>query len=195
MRISNDDREVAAQLLQQALVQGRITIAELDERLATVYAARYADELDAPFADLPMSPAATTALPSAQPPVPVASWPAVSDDSDRIVLSVGWGTLRRDGRWSVPARLAVEIGPGTAILDCSQAVVPAVVDLRVTVKSGTLKLIVGQGMTADINGVTARSGTARSKVDGVADPRYPHFVLHGTVGAGTVVVRRSRSGG
>lgn len=201
VRISNDDREAAAQLLQQALVQGRITLAELDERLATVYAARYADELEPPFADLPQTPGGAlpvhqqVALRPAELPATVRSGPPVADTGDRVVLSVGWGTLKRDGRWSVPQRLTVEVGAGTIVLDCTEAVVPPYVDLQVAVRSGTLKVILAPGMTADINGVSARSGSARSKVDGVADARYPHFVVRGTVGAGTVLVRRPRFGG
>ena len=53
IRISDADRERAAARLQQALAEGRITLDELEERLAVVYAARYAADLLPPFADLP----------------------------------------------------------------------------------------------------------------------------------------------
>jgi hypothetical protein len=53
IRISDADRERAAGRLQQALTEGRITFDELEERLAAVYAARYAADLLPPFADLP----------------------------------------------------------------------------------------------------------------------------------------------
>jgi len=53
VRISDADRERAAQRLQQALVEGRITLNEMDERMAEVYAARFAGDLEGPFADLP----------------------------------------------------------------------------------------------------------------------------------------------
>lgn len=97
----------------------------------------------------------------------------------------------RDGRWPVPARLSVEVRSGTALLDFSQAQIPyRVVTIDVRVKSGTVKLILAPGMTADIDGVSTRSGTARSKVNAIPDPSYVHFVLSGTVGSGTLVVRR-----
>lgn len=188
VRIADADREAAARLLQQALSEGRITLAELDERLRQVYGARFSDELEAPFADLPQSPV-TGSLPAVRPSVAVAALP--SDDAEVMVLATGWGTVKRDGRWAVPARLRVEVGSGTAVLDCTQAVVAhRVVTIEVAVKSGTCKLILAPGMTADIDGVATRSGSARSKVDAVPDLLAPHFVLSGTVGSGTLVVRR-----
>jgi hypothetical protein len=53
LRISDADRERAAERLQTAMAEGRITFTELDERLAAVYAARYEAELLPPLADLP----------------------------------------------------------------------------------------------------------------------------------------------
>ena len=53
LRISDADRERAAQRLHTALSEGRITLSELEERLAVVYAARYEADLRPPLADLP----------------------------------------------------------------------------------------------------------------------------------------------
>ena len=53
VRISDSDRERAAERLDQAFAEGRITVAELEERVAAVYAALYAAELRPPLADLP----------------------------------------------------------------------------------------------------------------------------------------------
>lgn len=190
VRISDTDRERGAQLLQQALTEGRISIVELDERMRQVYEARFADELEVPFADLPTSPGATV-TPAVRTGAALVPHPAAAPDGDVVTLSTGWGTVRRDGRWPVPAGLHVEVGSGTALLDCTEAQIPhRVVTVDVRVKSGTVKLILAPGMTADIDGVRTRSGSARSKVDAIPDPQYPHFVLSGTVGSGTLVVRR-----
>ncbi|TNC21681.1 DUF1707 SHOCT-like domain-containing protein [Amycolatopsis alkalitolerans] len=53
MRASNADRERVAQLLHNALSEGRITVQELEERLDTVYAAKTLKDLEPPVADLP----------------------------------------------------------------------------------------------------------------------------------------------
>lgn len=191
VRISDADRERGAQLLQQALTEGRISIVELDERMQQIYQARFADELEVPFADLPMSPGAAATLPVVRPGAAAVPHPAAAPDGDVVTLSTGWGTVKRDGRWAVPPRLSVEVGSGSAVLDCTEALVPhRVVTIDVRVKSGTLKVILAPGMTADVDGVRTRSGTARSKVDAVPDPLHPHFVLSGSVGSGTLVVRR-----
>ncbi|MTD59343.1 DUF1707 domain-containing protein [Amycolatopsis sp. RM579] len=59
MRASNADRERVAQILHNALSEGRINVEELEQRLDTVYAAKTLEELEPPVSDLPdVSPAA-----------------------------------------------------------------------------------------------------------------------------------------
>lgn len=106
IRISDADRERAAQRLHTALAEGRITVSELEERLSAGYAARYESELDPPLADLPGAPVAPTTpagltIPTDKP----------------LVLKSGMGTIKRNGMWTVPARLRVQSAMGTAVLD------------------------------------------------------------------------------
>jgi hypothetical protein len=56
MRASDADRERVAQILHGALAEGRITMAELEERLTTVYAAKTLTDLEPVTADLPTTP-------------------------------------------------------------------------------------------------------------------------------------------
>jgi hypothetical protein len=53
VRAGDQDRERVAARLQEASGEGRLTLAETEERLATVYAATYLDELDGVTGDLP----------------------------------------------------------------------------------------------------------------------------------------------
>jgi len=55
LRASNAEREKAVQLLQHAVGEGRITMAEFEERATTAYAAKTRAELDELTADLPRS--------------------------------------------------------------------------------------------------------------------------------------------
>lgn len=55
LRASDAEREKAVQTLQRALGEGRITMAEFEERAAAAYAARTRAELDVLTADLPRS--------------------------------------------------------------------------------------------------------------------------------------------
>ena len=180
IRISDADREHAAGRLQQALAEGRITLTELEERLAAVYAARYAADLLPPFADLPPVGAAPAA-PSCLPLLPA---------GEPLVLRTGTGTLRRGGAWTVPPSIRVQAGLGTVVLDFCDTDVPAAVEVDVTTAGGTVKLLVPDGATADTDGVSCSWGgevsctLARRPVDG-----HPHFRVSGSVKMGTVVVR------
>lgn len=57
MRVSDEQREQAAQELREHFAAGRLTEDELDERVRAVYDAKTEDELRAVRADLPMLPA------------------------------------------------------------------------------------------------------------------------------------------
>lgn len=68
LRIGDFERQAAASQLQQHFAAGRITWDELDERLASAYAARTRVDLDALFTDLPMlAPPQGATAPAAQP--------------------------------------------------------------------------------------------------------------------------------
>ncbi|WP_134667616.1 MULTISPECIES: DUF1707 SHOCT-like domain-containing protein [Amycolatopsis] len=53
LRASDGDRERVAETIQAAGSDGRLTLEEVEERLRTVYATRYTDELGELTADLP----------------------------------------------------------------------------------------------------------------------------------------------
>ncbi|QWF79558.1 DUF1707 SHOCT-like domain-containing protein [Amycolatopsis sp. CA-230715] len=65
LRASDAERERIAQLVERAGADGRLTLAEIEERLGRVYAARYTDELTELTADLPepAPPAARRGVP------------------------------------------------------------------------------------------------------------------------------------
>src|SRR4029077_8982079 len=66
VRISDTDRDRAAEVLREAHAQGRITVDELDERLTSVYSAKTFAELTPVTRDLPATPdpAATAGAPA-----------------------------------------------------------------------------------------------------------------------------------
>lgn len=53
LRTSDSEREQVAEILRAAMAEGRLNLAEGEERLGSVYAARYRDELAPLTADLP----------------------------------------------------------------------------------------------------------------------------------------------
>jgi hypothetical protein len=53
LRAADADRERVASLIQAAGGEGRLSLEEVEDRLSTVYATKYTDELDGLTADLP----------------------------------------------------------------------------------------------------------------------------------------------
>ncbi|OLT11297.1 hypothetical protein BJF78_27135 [Pseudonocardia sp. CNS-139] len=183
MRISNADRERAAERLNTALAEGRITLGELEERLAVVYAAKYEADLRPPLADLPGAEAVLPAAAVAPPVIPA--------DAPPVVLRAGMSTIKRSGAWDVPPRLRVQSAMGSVVLDFCDTVIPyPVVDVEVDLGAGSAKLLVPDDATANVDGVVASMGTVKSSLPSVQRPGVPHFVVHGRAGMGSVTVRR-----
>ena len=175
LRISDADRERAAQRLHTALAEGRITIAELEERIAVVYAARYETDLRPPLADLPSDA-----------PLPVAA--AIGPP---VVLRTGMGSIKRAGPWKVPPRIRVLSGMGSVVLDFCDADNPhPVVEVELNLGAGSAKLLVPDDATADVDNLVAGMGSVRSTVPSTPERGRPHFVVHGRAAIGEVRIRR-----
>ena len=104
IRLSDADRERAATRLHEALAEGRITVTELEERLSTVYAARYEGDLRPPLADLPGG------QPAAQEPVAVPS-------GEPVVLRAGMSTLKRSGEFPSLVTHMIAVGERSGQLE------------------------------------------------------------------------------
>jgi Domain of unknown function (DUF1707) len=180
-RISDADRERAANVLHRAMGEGRITLTELEERLGVVYAARYEAELLPPLADLPGG-AEVIAKPSAV---------ALPVEDQPVVLKAGMSTIRRSGAWEVPRRLRVQSGMGSVVLDFCDAVIPHdVVDIEVHLGAGSAKLLVPDEATANVDGIVADMGSVKCSVPSLRRAGVPHFVVHGRAGMGSITIRR-----
>lgn len=70
MRAGDADRSKVVETLGRHLAEGRLTVAEFDERTAQAHAAVYLDQLPALLADLPGDP-----KPAPRPAPRPASWP------------------------------------------------------------------------------------------------------------------------
>ncbi|MEV2267418.1 DUF1707 SHOCT-like domain-containing protein [Nonomuraea africana] len=106
LRAGDSDRDRVAQILRNAVGEGRISTDELGERLDRAYAARTCGELDGIVADLPST--------DAHPPAP-----------DILRLSTGWArSVKQVGHWVVPPRIEVECGWGTVRINFMRAHCP-----------------------------------------------------------------------
>lgn len=152
LRASDADRDRVADVLREALAEGRLTPAEHAERIEAVYEARTLGELEPITEDLPTggppSPHRTAHLdrppPGGSQPVPARSAPpAVAVFSE----------VKRTGRWRVPGRSSAWAVFGAVRLDLSEAVLaePEVTIHAVSV-FGSINIELPEGIDAQGGG-------------------------------------------
>ncbi|MFI0479600.1 DUF1707 domain-containing protein [Actinomadura sp. 9N215] len=153
LRASDADRDRIIELLRAAVADGRLDPVEFDERLDAALAARTIDALAPLVADLVAAPGdgaltLPSARPSAEPPV------------ELLTIKARHGSVRREGRWTLPHRLALRTVWCDVMLDLTSAVRSApelVIELRVS--GGNVELILAPGMVVDANDLSVRHST------------------------------------
>ncbi|MER7740149.1 DUF1707 domain-containing protein [Streptomyces sp. NPDC096538] len=128
LRASDADRDRIADLLREALAEGRLTADEHAERVEGVLAAKTVGELDAFIQDLPAAHQ-RRAAPSSVPGRPTGGvFPADPDDNVVAVFSAA----ARKGRWRTGRRIhayavfgSVEIDLSEALFDHQQVMIKA----------------------------------------------------------------------
>src|ERR687897_974994 len=103
LRISDADRNGTLRRLHNAVALGLIDIDEFEERSALVSQARLHTDLEALVGDLPGPGAIVTSA------------------TDRVELRGVLGSLKRQGEWIVPTRLALVRRMGSIDLDLTKA--------------------------------------------------------------------------
>ncbi len=173
MRASDADRERVAELLHEAVTDGRLTLEEHSERIEAVYQARTLGELTSFTRDL---------LPPEQQPFKI----------DARSLVALFGSQRREGRWVVPAKLPVAALFGTVELDLRQAILQRKhITLDVSALCGRLRLIVPDGVEVRVTGRAVLS-TARDARRQDLPEEGPLVEVTGTLLLGSVKVVRPK---
>jgi hypothetical protein len=171
LRASDAERERTADRLRQATGDGRLTVEELDERLAAVYAARTRAELEPLTADLPDEPAGhePAIAGSRARRVPVrpgeggASW---------IVAIMGGND--RKGRWRVGRACRVVNVMGGSDLDLNDAELASnEVTMTVVSLMGGSDIYVPDGMNVDVMKIGIMGGNDVDLGDEQPDPGGP----------------------
>jgi hypothetical protein len=190
MRVSDADRDRVADVLREAVGQGRITFEELDERLGLVYSARTYADLETVTRDLP-GPGAV---------MPPGTWSA-GYPPDRIGGSPGtnyslaiMSGARRRGTWVVPRTYVAVAIMGSVQLDLRQARFsePEVTIQAYTVMGG-IEIIVPEDIEVDVGGIGIMAGFDHS-ANGEGIPGAPRLKVTGLALMGAVDVRRKPAG-
>jgi len=176
-RVSDADRNGTLRRLHNAVALGLIDIEEFEERSAHVSTARLQAELDILVDDLPGPGAIVTSA------------------ADRVELRGVMGSLKRQGEWTVPSRLALVRRFGSVDLDLTRArFAGPIVVIELDLKFGSLDLRLPDGASASIDDVEVVVGSAHDhRADAPAEGR-PHVVLTGKVVCGSVDIRGPRRG-
>lgn len=191
IRLSDAERDAAAEVLRDAYAEGRLDLGEFEDRLSLVHDARVRADLPPVLADLPGQPT-HDGLPSA-------------------VLTAVLRDIRRTGRWELPSSLTVLVRGGTALLDLRSATIRSDrVEIDVRIAGGRVVVIVPDGVDVEVrDGLTvlgtrsdatspARAGAVRAAGRGVTGAAgrghpgagaLPRVVVGGAVIAGQLVVR------
>jgi Domain of unknown function (DUF1707) len=151
LRASDADRDRVIELLRAAVADGRLDQAEFDERLDAALAARTIDALAPLTADLIAAPASGGAL-----TLPLAVTPA-EPAAELLTIDERHGSVRRDGRWTLPHRLALRTAWCDVMLDLTSAVRSGpelIIELRV--RGGDVELVLAPGMVVDANELSVR---------------------------------------
>ena len=183
MRVSDSDREQAADVLREAAGHGRISMDELDERLELAYAAKTYADLAAVTRDLPGP---------AQAPGPVQ--PAMAGrigGTPRSKFSVAiLSGARRKGRWVVPRNYVGVAVMGGIELDLREAQFsePEVTIHAYTLMGG-IEITVPEDVDVDVSGIAFMGGFDHN-ASGPGVPGAPRVRVIGFALMGGVDVRR-----
>ncbi|OUC95547.1 DUF1707 SHOCT-like domain-containing protein [Streptosporangium minutum] len=185
LRASDADRDRVIELLHAAVADGRLDPVEFDERLDAALAARTIDALTPLITDLIAVPGGDGAL-----TLPFAGTP-VEPPAELLTIKERHGSVRRDGRWTLPHRLALRTAWCDVMLDLTNAVRSApelVIELRVN--GGNVELVLAPGMVVNANELSVRhSMVAISGDAGGNTPETLHVRLVGRMRHGRLATR------
>ena len=185
MRVSDSDREQAADVLREAAGQGRISLDELDERLESAYAAKTYADLAAVTHDLPTS--GRMPVPPVQGPAQVSRIGGTPGSTFSVAILSG---ARRSGRWVVPRSYVSVAVMGGIELDLREAqFAEPVVTLHAYALMGGIEITVPEDVEVDVSGVAFMGGFDHN-ASGPGVPGAPLVRILGFALMGGVEVRR-----
>ena len=180
LRASYADRDQVVEMLRVAAGDGRLTAAELDERVEAALTARTYHDLEQLTADLPAVPGAPGA--------------PGQEAKDVIRIDRKGTNARRDGDWVVPRRMEIRAVGCTVTLDFTAAVITQpTLEIEAEVRGGNLILVTRPGIEVDTDDMAMTGGTV--KVRPHAGPKAPVILrikVSGENKGGRVVARPPR---
>jgi hypothetical protein len=191
LRASDADRERVAEVLRDALAEGRLDMTEFEERLDATYKARTYGELAPLTRDLPVGGAPRVSM--TKEPAQSGSW------AGRIVGGEGSSTwavavmsgFQRKGRWTVPRRFSCFAFWGGGEIDLREAnFADREVEINCVAIMGGMQIIVPPGVEVVVRGIGIMGGFDQREEGVPGDPGAPRVVVTGFAFWGGVGVER-----
>jgi DUF1707 SHOCT-like domain len=190
MRVSDADRDRAAEVLREATGDGRLTFDELEERLTRTYAAKTYADLEEVTSDLPGT--------GTHPPVTASrAFPAArigGQPAHKVAIAVMSGA-QRTGQWVVPATFTAFALMGGVELDLREA---RFSEREVTIQAysvmGGVSIVVGEDIEVDVSGIGCMGGFD-DRATGPGVPGAPRLRVTGFALMGGVEVKRKPAPG
>ncbi|GGL71647.1 hypothetical protein GCM10010129_14140 [Streptomyces fumigatiscleroticus] len=191
LRASDADRERVAEILRDALAEGRLDMAEFEERLEATYQARTYGQLAPLTRDLPAV---------AAPRVSMTKQSAADGGwAGRIVGGEGSSTgavailsgFQRKGRWTVPRRFTCFTFWGGGEIDLREAdFADREVEIACIAVMGGVNVIVPPGVEVVVRGIGIMGGFDHGEEGVPGEPGAPRVILTGFAFWGGVGVER-----
>jgi hypothetical protein len=186
IRIGYRERDAVAAVLQEAAGDGRLSMAELDDRLSAALQAKTYADLDPLVADLSVELPSHTLRSGRRP----AQGPPSAGYSreDPLRLDAGMGSEKRQGVWTVPPFIVIKQGMGSVKLNCVEAIPAAqLIEIQVIGGAGSIVLVLPDGWAADADRLY--KGSKSVKVPREPARGKPLLLIYGSLGLGSFKVR------
>ena len=188
IRVGHRERDAVAAVLQEAAADGRLSMAELDERVGAALQAKTYADLDPLVADLSVelpSRALTGSRPQIQGP-PSAGY----SREDPLRFDAGVSSEKRRGAWTVPPFIRINAGLGSVKLNFLEATPAAqLIEMEVIGGAGSTVLVLPEGWAVDADRLSKALGSKSVKVPREPAPGKPLLVVWGSLGVGSFKVR------
>jgi len=193
LRASDADRERVAEVLRDALAEGRLDMEEFEERLEATYKARTYRELEPITRDLPAAGVAPPPVNMVKEPVASGSW------AGRIVGGEGsssWAVavmsgFQRKGSWTVPKVFNCFAFWGGGEIDLREAnFADREVEINCIAIMGGMNVVVPPGVEVVVRGIGIMGGFDHREEGVQGDPGGPRVIVNGFAFWGGVGIER-----
>ncbi|MFF9491775.1 DUF1707 SHOCT-like domain-containing protein [Streptomyces flaveolus] len=196
LRASDADRERVAEVLRDALAEGRLDMAEFEERLDATYRARTYGDLAPITRDLPAGEGVVAPVPRVSMTKDLAGsggWAGRitgGEGSSTWAVAVMSG-FERKGRWTVPKRFNCFAFWGGGELDLREAnFADGEVVINCVAIMGGMNVVVPPGVEVVVRGIGIMGGFDHREEGVPAEPGAPRVVVTGFAFWGGVGVER-----